>query len=395
MKRAGNYRVLAIHNYYKNIGGEDIVYDTETKLLESNGHEVIRFTIHNDVVGTIPPFVLAQRTIWNSDIYRELKKLVKQTQPDVAHFHNSFPLLSPSAYQALREEGIPIVQTLHDFRYFCINGLFFRNAHICEECITKAIQWPGFFHRCYRNSYAASGVALAANLSHRLFHTLSRSVNIFIALTDLSKRKYIQAGINSDKITIKPNCLYPVPTLGDGSGNDILYVGRLSAEKGVSLLLTAWRDAKIQSRGATLKIVGSGPLENHIRQEASTIPGVEYLGSMPNNEVIKLMQHARFIVVPSIWHEGFPRVIVESFAVGLPVITGSIGNTALIVDNMVTGLHYETQEPTDLVNKICQLYDSPETSRSMRNACRSVFENQYSPERTMDKLVEIYASLTL
>lgn len=383
------YRILAIHNYFRNRGGEDVVFDTETALLESAGHEVIRYTLHNDQIAENSPLRLARTTLWNAQAESDTKRLIRSSQPHIAHIHNAFPLASVSTYHALRSSDVPTVQTLHDYRFFCMNGLLFRENAVCELCLQRGLQLPGVLHRCYRNNRAASAVALLINLTHRMFGTWSRTVDTFIALTELSRQKYIQAGILEHKITVKANCVFPAPAVGSGSGGYALFVGRLSPEKGIDMLLSAWKS--LGSSGV-LRIIGDGPMEPQVRMAAANTPSIQYLGWLDSRAVIEAMQQAQCLVVPSIWNEGLPRVIVEAFACGLPVITGNIGNTALLVRDGETGRLCRAGDPLDLADKLRLMFDAPTAWGRMRSTCRQEFELRYNPELNLRTLEDIYAS---
>ena len=229
----------------------------ETALLESYGHRVVRYITHNDRVAELNSVTLAGKTVWNSSAYRELRNLIHLEQPDVAHFHNTFPLVSPAGYYAARAEGVPVVQTLHNYRLLCPNALFFRDGGVCEDCKSKAITWPGVVHKCYRGSRAASGVVTAMLTTHRALRTWRKKVDVYIALTEFARRKFIEGGLPAGKIIVKPNFVYPDPGPGEGEGGFALFVGRLSFEKGVGTLLAAWEHL---DRRIPLKIVGDGPL---------------------------------------------------------------------------------------------------------------------------------------
>jgi glycosyltransferase involved in cell wall biosynthesis len=233
-------RVLLVHNYYQQAGGEEQVFVAEGALLEAHGHRVVRYTSHNDRVTGMSRAVLAKNTVWNRTTYRDLRTLIRKERPQVAHFHNTFPLISPAAYYAARAEGVPTAQTLHNYRLLCPNALFFREGRACEDCVGQAGPWPEVIHACYRGSHLSSGGVAAMLTSHRILGTWVRAVDAYITLTEYTRRKFIQGGLPAEKIVVKPNFVYPDPGPGAGRGMYALFVGRLSREKGVDTLLAAW-----------------------------------------------------------------------------------------------------------------------------------------------------------
>ncbi|NEP20146.1 MAG: glycosyltransferase family 4 protein [Leptolyngbya sp. SIO4C1] len=223
-------RVLTIHNHYQQLGGEDTIFATEADLLASYGHEVYRYTICNDEVEEMNAIDLAASTLWNHSAFQKIKSLIQDFRPDVAHFHNTFPLISPAAYYAAKEAKVPVIQTLHNYRLLCPNGLFFRNGRVCEDCLGKPMPWPGIVHGCYRGSRVASGAVATMVNMHNLMGTWAKAVDIFIAYSQFALDKFIEGGLPKEKFEFKTNFLHPAPESGQGKGGFALFVGRLSPD---------------------------------------------------------------------------------------------------------------------------------------------------------------------
>ncbi|MFQ5616442.1 MAG: glycosyltransferase [Anaerolineales bacterium] len=379
--------ILFVHNYYQQPGGEDRVFETEAALLESNGHRVQRYTLHNDDIDTMHPLAVAGETLWNRRVYREMREVIRRVQPRIVHCHNTFPRISPSVYYAARAEGIPVVQRLPNYRLFCAAAFFFRQGQVCEECLGKAIPWSGVVHACYRGSRVGTAVVAAMLVAHRALRTWQKMVDVFIALTEFGRQKFIEGGLPADKIVVKPNFLYPDPGPGPGGGDYVLFVGRLSPEKGIETLLAAWRRLRGQ---IPLKIVGDGPLASLVEEAARQRPDVEWLGRLPKEPVLSLMREAQALVFPSIWYEGFPVVIVEAFAVGLPVVASNLGNMASLIEPGRTGVHFSPGDPDDLVGRIEWLLAHPAKAAAIRAQARAEFEAKYTAGRNYQTLMEIY-----
>jgi glycosyltransferase involved in cell wall biosynthesis len=382
-------KVLAVHNYYQQPGGEDQVFLAETALLERYGHRVVRYSTHNDRAATMNRPALAGTALWNHQIFRDLRALIHRERPHVAHFHNTFPLVSPAGYYAARAEGVPVVQTLHNYRLLCPNALFFRDGRVCEDCMGKAIPWPGVVHKCYRGSRAASGIVTAMLTIHRAVRTWTEMVNVYVALTEFARRKFIEGGLPAEKVTVKPNFVYPDPGPGESGEEHALFVGRLSPEKGVDTLLAAWEHLEVR---VPLKIVGDGPLMGLVLEAASRQPWVEYLGYRPAEEVHTLMKEANMLIFPSRWYETFGRVAIEAFATATPVVAANLGAIAELVDHGRAGLRFRPGDPEDLAAQVEWLLCHPEEHARMRRQARAEFEAKYTSERNYQKLMEIYES---
>jgi glycosyltransferase involved in cell wall biosynthesis len=297
-------------------------------------------------------------------------------------------LISPAAYYAAKDEGVPVVQTLHNFRLLCVNGLFFRDGQVCETCLTKKTPLPGIIHRCYRESAVASAATAMMVKFHDLLGTWLHTVDIFIVYSQFAHKKFIEGGLPKEKIAFKTNFLYPVPEPGTGSGHYALFVGRLSPEKGTTTLLNAWQQL---GHKIPLKIVGNGPLAPEVNAAAENIPGIEWLGPKPLSEVYELMGEAAFLIVSSEWYETFGRVGIEALAKGTPLVVSNIGALAELVIPQQNGLTFEPGNANDLATQIDWLMTHPQQLKQMRAFARADFEAKYGAVDNYARLREIYA----
>jgi glycosyltransferase involved in cell wall biosynthesis len=382
-------KVLIAHNYYQRPGGEDQVFRTEADLLEQRGHQVIRETIHNDATRDLGSIALGIKSIWNQHSYRRFQALVRQEKPDVVHFHNTFPLLSPAVYYASRQEGAAVVQTLHNYRLACPSATLFRNGQICENCVNKHIKWPAIRHRCYRGSHLASTATVALLATHQLIGTWHHQVDAFIAVSSFLAGKVIESGLPADKVIVKPNCIYPDPGLGNHAGGYALYLGRLTPEKGISTLLEAWRELGSQ---LPLKIAGDGPLAAEVARAQLQIPGVEWLGHQDQTQVRKLLHGARVLVAPSIWYEGIPMTVIEALAVGTPVVASRLGSLERYLDQGRTGMLFAPGNAADLAATVRSLVADPELEARLSSQGRLEYEARFSGDRTYEQLMRLYAT---
>ncbi len=384
-------KVLVVHNFYQQPGGEDRCLEAEVAMLRANGHEVVQYTADNDAIDGMSRLAAAARTVWSRPAARDVRALIRAHRPAVAHFHNTFPLVSPAAYYACHAEGVPVVQTLHNFRLLCPNALFFRDGRVCEDCLGRAVPWPGVVHGCYRGSRAATAAVAAMLAAHRALGTWRDKVDVYVALTEASRQKFIAGGLPADKLAVKPNFLDSDPGPGTGAGGYAVFVGRLSAEKGVGTLLTAWHALAGE---VPLKVVGDGPLADRVAAAAAGNPGVEWLKSQPPDAVYRLIGGAAFLVLPSECYENFPRVAVEAMALGTPVIASRLGAMAEVVADGRTGLHFEPGDAAALAAAVRRLRDDPAARGRMRQAARREYEERYTAEANHDALMAIYDRAT-
>ena len=380
-------KVLLVHNHYQQPGGEDEVFRTEAELLEDNGHQVIRYTQHNDQIRTLSKIDVARKSVWNRRVERELRELGRNERPDIAHFHNTFPLISPAAYYAIRGESIPVVQTLHNYRLLCLNALLFRTGRPCEDCVGKTVPWPGILHACYRGSRFTTAAVATTHTIHRLLRTWNRQVDVFVALAPFARRKFLAGGIPRKKVLVKPNVLHPDPGVGDGSGGFAVFVGRLSEEKGVRTLLETWSDRDLQ---IPLHIIGDGPLAEQVSSAANSQPTITSFGQIASSEVLAHIRKARCLVLPSVCYENSPRVVAEAFAVGTPVISGRLGATGEMVEHGRTGLLFHTGNAVDLRDKLREIFRQSTAYEDMRLNARAEYEKLYSANANYKLLLNIY-----
>ncbi len=501
-------KIIQVHNYYQQAGGEDAVVAAERAMLEEQGHQIVTFYKTNDLIvggrrsedrgqraelrnkksvisrlsSVFGLLRISAQTIWNWETYKEFRKMLRAEEPDVVHCHNTFPLISPSIYWACAKEKVPVVQTLHNYRLLCLNAYLFRIAKsrhqgsgighqekaisdqqlavgkdkeargkklwakgsICELCVRKSFKWPGIRYRCYHDSMAGSFVVAVMLFVHKLLGTWSRKVTAYIALTEFQKQKMVEEGIPEDKIWVKPNFIQRTEVGGqrtEGRGNEAggdagleklpsdirllisgqtpfsLFVGRLSPEKGYDVLLKAWAqfcqrsDVRSQmsdenapssdirplssanNEKPMLLIVGDGPERANLELMANSLgltASLRFLGKLPKPEVLTLMHNAQFLVLPSIWYEGFPMTIVEAFSCATPVVASNDGGMHDAIEDMKTGLLFPMGDDQQLADILAWAFDHPEEMNAMGGTAKKVFEESYSAKVNYRLLTDIY-----
>jgi len=381
-------KIILVHNRYQQPGGEDAVFAAEMALLRRHGNEMVEYIEDNQRINGMNRFAVASRAIWSCSSQSKLNQILQDTRPNAVHFHNTFLLISPSAYYACQKFAVPVVQTLHNYRLLCPAGTFYRNGHICEDCLGKTPPWPGILHACYRDSRAETAVVSTMLTIHRWIRTWREQVDVYVALTEFARKKFIEGGLPSEKIVVKPNFVHPDPGIREEKGLYALFVGRLSSEKGLRTLLWAWQ----YLQKIPLKIVGDGPLMEEVSAYVKThkLEWVELIGRCNHEEVLELMKGARYLVLPSECYETFGLVAVEAFACGVPVIASRLGAMAEIVDDGRTGLHFEPGNSEDLAAKVEWAWTHPEAMSEMGREARREYEEKYTAEKNYKMLLDIY-----
>lgn len=377
-------KILLCHNKYQQKGGEDVVFNEEKRLLEANDHEVITFEKDNNCVKTMSKLKLFLKTLWNFDSYKEILSIIRSEKPDVVHFHNTFPLMSPSVYWALKKEGIPIVQTLHNYRLLCPGALFFTKGEVCEKCLKNRTFFQAVKNRCYRNSVIGSAVVAILLRFHRLIGTYKNKIDKFLVLTRFAKDKFTINLLDENKVIVKPNSIN-FKKLTKHDKRYALFVGRLSKEKGISLIIEAWKDFDIP-----LLIAGDGPYSDDVEKLSDVNPNVTYLGSQSKDQIQELLSNASFLILPSLWYEGLPMTIIESFASSLPVLASNLGAMSSCIIDKVTGVHFEPGDVYDFKEKVKWMFNNPDKTKQMGINVRNEYEEKYTTEKNYELLMKIY-----
>lgn len=380
-------RIVLCHNYYREAGGEDRVFEDESDLLTLRGHEVKHFVRRNSEFSGLRTITVAAGTVWNRSNASAMGDLVKEERADVVHFHNWLPQISQGAFYAARRAGAAVVRTMHNYRSTCAQGVLFRDGAVCEECVGASVGWPAIAHGCYRGSRMATIPVVAALAAHRALRTDVRAVDATIVLTEFARSKMIEAGLPADRLHVKPNFVVPDPGARPGDGGYVVHIGRLDESKGILTLLDAWR---MMDSPPLLKIAGTGSLQNAVEAAAANSAHIEFLGRVPAGEVADIVGDASFSIIPTLNYEGFPKVIVESFAVGTPVIASNLGSVGEIIDPHRTGHLFSAGDARELAQTVSEASHDENPDR-MRREVRHEFVHRYGIDRNYDRLMDIYA----
>jgi glycosyltransferase involved in cell wall biosynthesis len=383
--------VLQVHTRYRQAGGEDRVVDAEKRLLEAAGVSVQQVIFDNadlrESRSAVGDLRLAASAIWSRGAERRVHAAIAAHRPDVVHVHNTFAAASPSVYAAAK--GVPVVQTLHNYRLVCPSATAFRDGHACTDCVGRFFPWPSLLHACVHGSRAQSAVAAATLGVHRTLGTFRHGIAIYLAMSSFQRELMIDGGLPAEHIRVLPNFLEPDPGIGDGSRAGILYVGRLAEEKGVRVLLRA---AALQP--GTLRVAGRGPLQSLV-ERAAAAGDVDYLGGLEPASVLREMGRALAVVLPSIWFEGFPLTVVEAYATGTPVIASRIGSLAEIVEDGVTGLLAEAHDADGLGERLRWVTSHAEEMHEMGRGGRRLYERRFRGPTHLAALLEAYADVNI
>jgi glycosyltransferase involved in cell wall biosynthesis len=382
-------RIVVVHNRYRSAqpSGENLVVDQETALLRAAGHEVVAYERASD---DIAGFSLLQRSlvpgraVWSPVDRAHLAERLEDVHPDVVHLHNTFPLISPSVLEACRAHGFPVVATLHNFRLMCANAQLLRDGRPCDLCVGRG-PWPGVVHRCYRGSAAATVPVAVGIQLHRRRQSWTRGVTTFIALTEFVRRQYLAGGFPGDRIQVKPNFVPRPARRRTGAGSHLLFLGRLSPDKGVDVLLNAWAP-----RLGRLLIVGDGPARRDLEVRAAAHgDSVRFLGRQPHDRCMELLAGARALVVASRAYETFGLVVVEAYAHGVPAVAPAMGAFPDLVRDGRTGQLFSPGDPEDLRRALVQALD-PERSLRLGAEAWHRYEAEFTPEQNLATLEAIY-----
>lgn len=380
-------RVLVVHNRYRSElpSGENRVVDAEIAGLSDAGVDVVTYLRSSDEILAMPlreKAVVPLRPLHSREAVADVDRLIRSRRPDLLHLHNPFPLISWSVVRRAHDHGLPVVVTLHNHRHSCMRGSYFRDGRPCTLCRGATLPWPAVQHGCYRDSRLQSVPMAAAFAAHRRDQ---RSVDRYIALTDAGAASILESGLaRPDQVVVRPNTV-PDPGPATAQGRGLLFVGRLTPDKGVPLLLDAWQRAG-QPFG-TLTVVGDGPdrpaVDAVARQAGS---GVVATGPLDHSLVTDAIAAAAAVVVPSTSPEALPLVVLEAFAQGRPVVATAGGGLADAVDNSVGWL--ATPSAPDLAAALVAAARDGGATRGA--AARARYEERYAPDVVLAAQVEIY-----
>lgn len=398
------YRILLVHNEYQYAGGEDVVVKQDAELLKKHGNQVISYIRKNEELKDAPAvkkMLLPFTTVFSLRSYRQIRELIRKEHIDIVHVHNTLPLISYSCYYAAKKEKVRLIQTIHNFRLVCPNALFYRDGHICEDCLEKGLM-QGVKYSCYRGSKVQT-LAVAFTLKiHRILGTFKKP-DAYIALTEFNKEK-ISAVVPKEKIYVKPNHLEWTKDLPEDTKKDFyfVYAARLERVKGIFVLLEAFGQWETKKKRTDIKdgepvpkllLLGTGPDEKEVKEYIKDhhMENVICLGFTAHDEALKLIRNAGAVIYPSLWYEGFPMTIVESFACSTPVIASDTPNLSERIRDGENGFLFRTGDAEDLYRKLCAFWAlSLEEEERMRRQAKKTYEDFFTEEAVYRKIMEIY-----
>ena len=383
--------ILIVHNYYQIPGGEDTVVANEKKMLEKHGHKVILYSRNNaelKQMSKIRILFLPFTTVFNLRTYKEIKKQIRRENIDVVHVHNTLNLIRPAVYYAARSMKVPVVQTIHNFRLLCPGATFYRDGHICEDCVKNGLKCA-VKYSCYRGSKAQTLVCAISTWLHRTTGIYGK-IN-YICLTEFNKDKLLQLKhIKPERVFVKPNFVENNSFIPEEERlNQFVFVGRLDKLKGVDILFEAW---KRMGEGAIKLIVcGMGPMEEWCKSFIKeNVVNIEMCGFVPNDETLKIIANSKALVLPTQCYEGFPMSIVEAFSVGTPVICSDLGNAGSVVEEGITGYKFRYDSIESIMSAIDKMREKPLNKEKIKK----IYEIKYSENANYKILNDIYTGIS-
>ncbi len=383
--------VLVIHNQYQQSGGEDSVVRAEVDMLRRAGHRVVMYTRQNAEInryGSLRKSLLLFTTSWAGAAYSDVCALIRKERPDIAHCHNFLPLVSPSAHYACKAMGIPVLQTLHNYRLLCPSGTFFQDGQRCASCNGCSLR--GVVRGCYRHSHLQTGAVSLMLLSHGVLGTWKRLVDAYVAPSRFCRDTFVRAGWSPAKMYCKPNFLPDDPGQRHARGDYALFVGRLSAEKGVLELFETWKTLS----DIPLLVAGDGPLHDRLNSLVGgmALP-IKLLGTLSSKDTISCIKGARFLIFPSRWHEPFGMGLLEAAACGVPAIASRVGAIPEIVDERRTGLLFDPDDQNELAEQVRWAWRHPAEMEEMGFAARQRYLQNFTAKKNYERLMDIYQAL--
>lgn len=404
-------KILMVHKFYYVEGGAERYFFSLSDLLRANGHQIIPFAMQHSAnypcewsdyfaedletnklrhgSGIRHRINRSLKFVYNKEAQQKLGELIEKTQPDLAHVHSIYHHLSPSVLFTLKKFGLPVVQTLHDYKLICPNYIFLdRHEKVCEACRGKHF-WHATVKKCFRESYAASFLVTVEAYLHKWLDSHKRNVDLFHSPSEFLRSKMIQYGYPPERVVSQ---FYTIPISeykpNFTNSDYVVFLGRLTYEKGVWLLIDAMREFA----DTELLVVGTGPLETELRQFVANnnMRNIRFAGYLAGEELKTAVANAKFTVIPSIWYDNSPLVIYESMALGKAVAGARIGGIPELIQDGETGYIFEPNDRNGLVDKIGKLLSDPQKTVAMGKLARERAEKQFSPHAHYSKISEIY-----
>jgi len=388
----GKLRILQVHNQYSpGWGGEDTVVQLEAQLLRDRGHVVGEFKVSTAALKNGTAFrqmLAAPSFLWSRQAYQNLRREISEFQPDVVHVHNTFPKLSPSVFWASRRAGVPVVQTLHNFRHLCANALLLRDGRRCEECVAGP-SWSALRHRCYSKSFARTAVVAAVNSLHKTLGTYSRAVDAYILLNKFNREIFLRGKFPAHKLVVKPNFV-PVSELGQATRKpQVVFAGELTRNKGVPVLLVAWGIAALD--GFQLLLIGDGPERAAMEGQYARLPGISWRGRLSRAEVLEHIAASRALVFPSLAYENCPMVVLEALSVATPVVASNHPGLQAMIAHQREGMLFQAGDPQALAAAMREVVlANQDTWSQLSSAARHTQAERYSDDVSYGQLISIY-----
>lgn len=384
-------KLLILHNKYIVSGGEDVSSQAEVNLLRHAGHHVDYISVDNTNINRKNFFSLALNTFWSSSYYKKVEDLIKRNKYDLIHVQNFFPQISPSVFYAAKRNGTKIIMSVRNYRLICPNALMYVNGNICNKCVGLSFPYPAIKNKCYKNDVAATCVATGMMTMHNIMDTWNLKIDGFIAISEFVKNQLINGGISANKIHVKYNFVAtPLISHSIETYDRYLYVGRLSTEKGIRNMLDAFNHPRL--RNHKLTIIGEGPYVNLVENAIVNNSNIEYLGKLSLADTYSLMSKSRALVFPSTWHEPFGRTVVESFAVGTPVVGSKLGGVTELIQDGYNGYLFNPYNIESMIDSICKI-DSFSDYDILRYNAKKTYEEQFTAEKNYQQVIRIYSEI--
>ena len=381
-------KILQVHNYYQQRGGEATVVALEKRLLEDQGHELVSWSKDNAAIDKWPitdKLKLMQSTAHSKKSALEFEKFLEQETPDICHVHNFFPIISPSIYAICQQHHIPVVQTLHNYRLICTNGLFFRNGAVCEDCLGQSA-YGAVRKKCYRNSALQTWTVARMIEKNKKKGVWEQEVDAYICLTEFARNKFIEHGLPAEKMVVKPNFIEEIAITNKSDKIKEVYfvfAGRLTTEKGVGLIAEIGRHSPYP-----IYVFGEGP-ERH---QLEGIDQIFLQGNQPRKVLFQKLKGAKALLFPSIWYEGMPMTILEAFSLGRPVVSHELGAMSTLIRHGVNGL-FARANAQDWLNRMKEVATNRKVANKLSQGARNDYENNYCKLVNYQQMMRIYENV--